>query len=83
MVVRDGERATVELHSGNLEDLVAVTPAMRRVMARIQRIAMSPVPSLLMGESGTGKEVVARAIHQLSNRAHKPFVTVDCGRFRP
>ena len=83
VVVRDGGRAAVELHSGELEDLVAVTPAMRRVMARIQRIAQSPAPSLLMGESGTGKEVAARAIHQLSSRAHRPFVTVDCGAFAP
>lgn len=83
VVVRDGQCLAVELHSGILADMVAVTPAMRRVMARIQRMAASPTASLLMGESGTGKEVAAHALHQLSNRAHKPFVTVDCGAFAP
>ena len=83
VVIRDGQSLAVELHDGTPPDMVAVTPAMRRVMARIQRMAASPTPSLLMGESGTGKEVVAHAIHLLSDRAHKPFVTVDCGAFAP
>ena len=44
----------------------------------MQRVAPTDVPVVLLGASGTGKEVVARAIHQDSKRASKPFVPVEC-----
>jgi two-component system, NtrC family, response regulator AtoC len=51
---------------------------MQQVFAKIRRAAPSDSTVLLTGESGTGKELVARAIHELSPRADKEFVPVDC-----
>ena len=61
------------------EDIVAVSPAMARVMELAKRASQSDIPVVLEGESGVGKEMVARAIQAGSERAHKPFVTVNCG----
>ncbi|MGC8763962.1 MAG: sigma-54-dependent transcriptional regulator [Acidobacteriota bacterium] len=54
------------------------SPAMRRFWASADRVAPLDVDILLEGETGTGKEVVARAIHEASPRAGKPFVPVSC-----
>ncbi len=58
--------------------VVALSPAMRAVMARVELVARHPTTVLLTGESGTGKEVVAREIHRKSPRAHRPFLQVNC-----
>jgi two-component system response regulator AtoC len=60
------------------EDLVGESEAMRRVYDLIERIADSEVSVLVTGESGTGKEVVARALHERSCRAKRPFVAINC-----
>ncbi|TLY31966.1 MAG: sigma-54 factor interaction domain-containing protein [Ignavibacteria bacterium] len=52
---------------------------MEKVVRQIKQVADSPLTVLVQGETGTGKELVARALHQLSDRREKPFVTVDCG----
>jgi transcriptional regulator with PAS, ATPase and Fis domain len=54
------------------------TRSMLRVLELIQRFAPLDTPVLIQGETGTGKELVAHALHHLSPRAAKPFVTVDC-----
>jgi two-component system response regulator AtoC len=59
--------------------LVAEGPAMREVMRVVQKVAPAPTTVLIEGESGTGKELVARALHDLSPRADRPFVAVNCG----
>lgn len=59
-------------------DFVAESPAMKEVFATIQQVADSRATVLVTGESGVGKEVVAKSLHQLSSRAHKPFVAVSC-----
>jgi two-component system response regulator AtoC len=59
-------------------DLVAESPAMRKVMDMAQRVAPHPTTVLITGESGTGKEVLARAIHRLSPRHGAAFVAVNC-----
>jgi DNA-binding NtrC family response regulator len=63
--------------------LIAKSPAMRRVARTIARLARSNVTVLLHGETGTGKEVLARALHDLSDRRDKPFEVVDCGSMAP
>ncbi len=60
-------------------DLVGASPQFRKVVAQIQRMASIDATVLIAGETGTGKEVAARAIHYGSERAHKPFVPVNCG----
>jgi Nif-specific regulatory protein len=61
-----------------VSDLVGESPRMREVYRLIARAAASDSTVLLRGESGTGKEVAARALHQASPRAGKPFVAVNC-----
>jgi DNA-binding NtrC family response regulator len=59
-------------------DIVAESPAMKKIMSVIREVAKSDITAMLTGESGTGKEVVARLIHKYSNRNSKPFVAVNC-----
>jgi DNA-binding NtrC family response regulator len=60
-------------------NLVGATPAMRRIVETIDQVAQARASVLVTGEAGTGKELVAGAIHQLSPRARRPFVKVNCG----
>ena len=53
-------------------------PAMKPVVDAIEKVAKTPATVLLLGESGTGKEVAARAIHNHSPRATKPFMAINC-----
>jgi len=74
------EQARVELSGRKREvALVGQSSAMRRVTGLIDMVAGSDAPVLVSGESGTGKELVARMLHERSNRHAKPFVVVNCG----
>jgi DNA-binding NtrC family response regulator len=66
-------RSRVGKHS-----LVWTGETMRRVMAQIERVAASESRICIYGETGTGKELVARTLHEKSNRASGPFVTLNC-----
>ncbi len=73
----------VEVLEGTLDEvdplaLDSASPAMRAVLAIVEQVAASDVRLLLRGESGTGKGVIARAVHRLSPRRERPFVTVSC-----
>lgn len=59
--------------------MVGVSPIMLHVYDLIKRAAQTPTSILITGESGTGKELVARAVHENSNRAEKDFVAINCG----
>ena len=59
--------------------LIGVSDAMQQVRFLIEQVATTQANVLILGESGTGKEVVARNIHNLSDRKKGPFVPVNCG----
>ncbi|HEV2765133.1 MAG TPA: sigma-54 dependent transcriptional regulator [Pyrinomonadaceae bacterium] len=66
---------------GRLDQLIGRSPRMQEVYRMIETVAGVQSTVLITGESGTGKEMVARAIHNLSPRADKPFMPVNCGAF--
>lgn len=76
------ERLEREVRESKAQDLEPVfefsTPVMHEAMETLLRAAKTPASILILGESGTGKTVAARAIHQHSHLADKPFVTVSC-----
>ena len=90
IVIRD-TLATRDLRSENvrlkrevgerygLDRLIGVSAAMASLFEMVRAVAPASSTVLISGESGTGKELVARAIHALSSRADKPFVSVNCG----
>jgi two-component system NtrC family response regulator len=59
-------------------NIVGESKVMQEILALVKRVATSKATVLVTGESGTGKELIARAIHQCSNRAQKPFISVNC-----
>src|SRR5437764_1667302 len=66
---------------GKLGNIIGQSERMQSVYQMIETVAQVQSTVLITGESGTGKELVARAIHDLSPRAQKPFVSVNCGAF--
>ena len=78
-LVRENEilREQVE-RSGHFPGIVYVSEAMEQVMSKVMRAAGSSATVLVTGESGTGKELVARAVHQASDRKEAAFVAVNC-----
>ncbi|CUB06054.1 sigma-54-dependent transcriptional regulator [Marinomonas fungiae] len=65
--------------STGAELYIGISPSAQRIRALIERIAPTDVRVLVTGPSGTGKEVISRALHDLSTRAKKPFISVHCG----
>jgi DNA-binding NtrC family response regulator len=61
--------------------LIGSSPNMESLKKTMAQIAPTDCTVLILGETGTGKELVARTIHQLSNRAEKRFLAVNCGAF--
>jgi two-component system, NtrC family, response regulator AtoC len=60
-------------------EIVVKSPAMTKALEVAAKVAKHPSPVLITGESGTGKELVARLIHDESDRARGPFIPVNCG----
>ncbi|WAR45658.1 sigma 54-interacting transcriptional regulator [Methylomonas rapida] len=59
--------------------IVAKSPAMQKVLQQIEVVAPTKATVLINGETGVGKELIARALHAMSDRGHKPFVAINCG----
>ncbi|MCO4055472.1 MAG: sigma-54-dependent Fis family transcriptional regulator [Bosea sp.] len=70
--------AVLEAVANDSQSFVWRDPAMERVVKLAEQVARSEAPVLVTGESGTGKEVIARFLHQKSNRRDRPMVAVNC-----
>ncbi|MFN7065330.1 MAG: sigma 54-interacting transcriptional regulator [Aquificaceae bacterium] len=62
----------------NVEGIVGKSPAIRLLLELVEKVAQVDVNVLITGESGTGKSLVAKAIHFMSKRKEKPFITINC-----
>jgi nitrogen regulation protein NR(I) len=76
---RQGREARRAGPTGAASEIIGTSPAIQSMLKMIDRVADSPSSVLIQGETGTGKELIARALHQKSGRASKPFVAVNCG----
>ena len=74
----DIERESLDRSAPPLEGIVGASEPMLKVSRMIERLAPTDTTVLLRGESGTGKERLAHALHNLSPRAHKPMVAINC-----
>ena len=61
-----------------MNEIIGSSPALESVLTEVRRVAPTNATVLLLGETGTGKDLVARAIHSLSPRNHRPFVSLNC-----
>ena len=78
-IVAENERLRAQVEHAAPPTLLGHSPAMRAILDLARRAASGKSTVLITGESGTGKERIARAIHDFSDRAAKPFVVVNCG----
>ena len=60
------------------EEMVGHSPALRSALVEVERVAPTNSTVLVLGETGTGKELIARAIHKISPRRDRPFVSLNC-----
>jgi formate hydrogenlyase transcriptional activator len=74
-----GERISSEPGASHeYEEIVGTSAALKRVMGQVEIVAPTDATVLVLGETGTGKELVARAIHKMSARRARPFITLNC-----
>jgi two-component system response regulator PilR (NtrC family) len=73
-----GEDAQPE-ETPDVPDFIGSSPAIRRILDMVPRLAATPSTVFITGESGTGKELLAKAIHAFSANANGPFLSVNCG----
>jgi len=78
-LLRTNMRLQEQLQNLSLpEGFIGQSPALKKALDLITRVADTDATVLIRGESGTGKELAARALHNISNRRHKSMVTVNC-----
>jgi len=70
----------MEMNKLDNHQVVGKSQEIRKLLETVNRWAATDEHVLVTGESGTGKELIARAVHDASSRADKPFVTINCGR---
>jgi two-component system NtrC family response regulator len=81
LVELEDEYAELAEHAGKkapIAGVIAQSVAMRDVCQKVERLAPTHVSVMLLGDSGTGKELLARALHDLSQRKSGPFVAINC-----
>ena len=75
---RENREMAARRRPNMLEGIIAVSPQMLEVCATVEKVASTDVTILLLGESGTGKELLARALHDNSDRNRHRFVAINC-----
>ena len=68
-----------EEEAQDVPNFIGSSPAIRRILDMVPRLAATPSTVFITGESGTGKELLAQAIHAFSGAANGPFLSVNCG----
>ncbi len=61
------------------KNIITKNPLMTEILETVRKVAVTDTPVLIYGESGVGKELVAKAIHDASERAERPFIPINCG----
>ncbi len=87
-VVMEREKARLEAENtylqqeikinNNFDEIISKSKSFHKVLQQIEQVAPTEATVLILGESGTGKELVARAIHNISNRSKRPLVKINC-----
>lgn len=72
------ERSAAQFEQQAFEEMLGGTPAMKRVIEVVSKVAPTDSTVLLLGESGVGKDLLANTIHRLSRRKEQPFIAVNC-----
>lgn len=67
------------LREHNFEEIIGNSPRLLEVLQQIERVAPTDASVLITGETGTGKELIARAVHNFSERKKRPLVKINCG----
>lgn len=75
---RDNRELARQRNGTSIKGIVAASPQMLSICRTLEKVAPTDVTTLITGETGTGKELLARALHDLSHRAEKPFAAINC-----
>lgn len=75
---RDNRELSSQRNGTNIKGIVAASSQMLTICRTLEKVAPTDITTLITGETGTGKELLARGLHDLSQRAEKPFATINC-----